>query len=121
MTDHSWQRFIAAFNTQHYIDSVLALEELWFVDKNDFYKGLIRLCVGLNQLHLGLLTSPRFLLQTARQLLKPYAPLYQGVDLVALDAFIKQCLALIPADLETGQGQVATDLIPVYQLDLHAL
>jgi predicted metal-dependent hydrolase len=80
--------FVAHFNRGEYRACVEPLEELWFAERDDFHKALIRLCVGLNQIELGLDSGPRFLLATARDLLQPYHPQHNGLDLLALDAFI---------------------------------
>lgn len=83
-------QFVEHFNRGEYRPCVEPLEEIWFETRDDFHKGLIRLCVGLNQLRLGLDSGPRFLLQTARDLLQPYQPRHNGIDLRALDHFIVQ-------------------------------
>jgi predicted metal-dependent hydrolase len=114
-----WELFIDRFNAGRYVDCVLPLEQLWFAGRDDFYKGLIRLCVALNQIRLGLLTSPRFLLQTAHELLGPYAPQHHGVDVRALRESIRKCLEIIPADLETGQGSVDPAALPLLHLTSH--
>lgn len=80
--------FIDHFNRGEYRACVDPLEELWFAQRDDFHKGLIRLCVGLLQMERGLHSGPRFLLATARDLLRPYHPRHNGLDLVALDACI---------------------------------
>ncbi|HEY0603888.1 MAG TPA: DUF309 domain-containing protein [Herpetosiphonaceae bacterium] len=80
--------FVEHFNRGEYRACVEPLEEIWFARRDDFHKGLIRLVVGLNQIKLGLDSGPRFLLATARELMQPYQPRYQGLDLVALDAWI---------------------------------
>lgn len=80
--------FVVHFNRGEYRACVEPLEELWFAERDDFHKGLIRLVVGLNQLRLGLESGPRFLLATARELLQPYHPQHDGLDLLALDRFI---------------------------------
>lgn len=118
MNHDPWQQFVTAFNEQRFVDGVLQLEELWFVGRSDFYKGLIRLSVALNQLRLGLLTSPRMLLRTADELLAPFAPHHHGLDIEQLRRLIAQCRACIPDDLETGAGRVEPDLIPHFALPL---
>lgn len=80
--------FVEHFNRGEYRACVEPLEEIWFAQRDDFHKGLIRLVVGLNQLKLGLDSGPRFLLATARELMQPYHPRYAGLDLIALDAWI---------------------------------
>jgi predicted metal-dependent hydrolase len=80
--------FVSHFNRGEYRACVEPLEELWFAQRDDFHKGLIRLVVGLNQIGLGLDSGPRFLLATARELLQPYQPRHHGLDLLALDEWI---------------------------------
>jgi predicted metal-dependent hydrolase len=86
----NFQTFVDHFNRGEYRACLDPLEEIWFVERDDFHKGLIRLVVGLNQIRLGLDSGPRFLLATARELLQPYHPRHNGIDLAALDAFIAQ-------------------------------
>lgn len=88
-----YRAFVAHFNLGEYRACVEPLEELWFAQRDDFHKGLIRVVVGLNQIGLGLESGPRFLLTTARELLQPYQPRQQGLDLLALDQFIAGQLA----------------------------
>ncbi|MBA3471339.1 MAG: DUF309 domain-containing protein [Herpetosiphonaceae bacterium] len=116
MSDASWQHFVHCFNRSEYVEGVLALEKLWFVERADFYKGLIRVCVALNQLRLGLITSPRFLLQTAHDLLAAYEPVHQQIDVAALRGFVLECLQRIPPDLQTGQGALDLSTFPGYQI-----
>lgn len=94
--------FVEHFNRGEYRACVEPLEELWFAQRDDFHKGLIRLVVGLNQLRLGLESGPRFLLATARELLQPYQPRHQGLDLRALDEFIARQQARL-ADATTPE------------------
>lgn len=103
--------FVAHFNRGEYRACVEPLEELWFADRDDFHKALIRLVVGLNQITLGLDSGPRFLLSTARALLQPYHPVHGGVDLVALDVWIAQQEAVI------GTGSAAQITPFVLRLD----
>jgi predicted metal-dependent hydrolase len=82
--------FVAHFNRAEYRACVEPLEEIWFAERDDFHKALIRLVVGLNQIRLGLDSGPRFLLASARELLRPLHPSHQGLDLLALDAWIAE-------------------------------
>ena len=59
-------RFVQHFNSRQYHACIAPLEEIWFEERDDFHKALIRICVGLNQIGLGLDSGPRFLLRTAR-------------------------------------------------------
>lgn len=81
-------QFVDHFNRGEYRACVEPLEELWFAQRDDFHKALIRLVVGLNQIKLGLDSGPRFLLATARELLQPYHPQHCGLDLIELDQLI---------------------------------
>ncbi len=94
--------FVAHFNQGEYRACVEPLEELWFAQRDDFHKGLIRLVVGLNQMKLGLETGPAFLLRTARELLAPYGPRSHGLDLAALDAFIARQEGLVGCRPDIG-------------------
>jgi len=85
---HHFRSFVDHFNRGEYRACVEPLEAIWFIERDDFHKGLIRLVVALHQMRLGLDSGPRFLLATARALLRPYHPRHNGLDLVALDAFI---------------------------------
>jgi hypothetical protein len=88
MYPQSYLEFVNHFNRAEYRACVEPLEVLWFAQRDDFHKALIRLVVGLNQINLGLESGPRFLLGTARTLLQPYHPAHNGLDLVALDGWI---------------------------------
>ncbi len=103
--------FVEHFNRGEYRACVEPLEELWFAQRDDFHKALIRLVVGLNQLKLGLESGPRFLFATARELLKPYGAYHQGLDLHALTAFI--------AEQEARIGSHTGSAVPRYVLKLN--
>src|SRR3712207_320663 len=87
--------FVEHFNACHYHACIAPLEVLWFTQRDDFHKALIRMCVGLNQIGLGLDSGPRFLLRTARDLLEPYGDLHNGLDLRALRNFLLQVEAVL--------------------------
>ncbi len=87
--------FVSNFNARRYHSCIAPLEAIWFADRDDFHKALIRMCVGLNQLELGLDSGPRFLLRTARELLEPYGQRHNGLDLAALQAFLMEAEAVL--------------------------
>ena len=87
--------FIELFNAGRYRECVEPLEVIWFAQRDDFHKALIRMCVGLNQIGLGLESGPRFLLGTARELLEPYGERHQGLDLRSLRKFLFEAEALL--------------------------
>ncbi|HEX6290003.1 MAG TPA: DUF309 domain-containing protein [Herpetosiphonaceae bacterium] len=105
--------FVAHFNRGEYRACVEPLEELWFAQRDDFHKGLIRLVVGLNQIRLGLDSGPRFLLATARELLQPYQPRHHGLDLAALDRWIAtQQARLDQPQIDVAPFEIALDPAP---------
>jgi hypothetical protein len=117
MTD-PFTRAIENFNAEAYREALLAFEECWAAERTEFLRGLIQLCNALNQLRLGLVTSPRYLLARADALLAPYAPHHAGLDVDHLLAYIAAVRALIPDDVETGHGRVAWEQVPRLQLDV---
>ena len=117
-SQRSWALIVELFNAGRYIECVVPLETFWFAGRDDFYKALIRVCVALNQLKLGLITSPRGLLETAHTMLAPYTPIYESIDVQALREQLAHCLAVIPPNLETGQGRVPLELVPTVFLPL---
>jgi hypothetical protein len=116
MTD-PFVRAIDHFNAEEYREALLAFEELWAAERTDFLRGLIQLCNALNQLRIGLITSPRYLLSRADALLASYAPRYAGLDVANLRVYIAAVRALIPGDIETGQGKIVWEQVPRLRLD----
>lgn len=109
-------RALEAFNNRAYRDALLAFEERWFIERNDFWKALIRLSNALMQLELGLVTAPRVTLASAEELLAAYEPYYEGFDVTALRAYIASVRAVIPDQLETGIGKVTWEEVPQISL-----
>ena len=91
-------QFVALFNERQYHACIAPLETIWFAQRDDFHKALIRMCVGLNQIGLGLDSGPRFLLRTAAELLVPYGTHHQGLDLDDLRAFLRRAEAVLDRD-----------------------
>ena len=87
--------FVSSFNARQYHACIAPLEVLWFAQRDDYHKALIRMCVGLNQIELGLDSGPRFLLRTAYALLEPYAEHHNGLDIAALRAFLRRADAVL--------------------------
>jgi hypothetical protein len=117
MTD-SFTRAIAHFNAEEYREALLAFEERWVIERGEFLRALILLCNALNQLRLGLVTSPRVLLARADTLLAAYPPRHAGLDVVALRAYIAALRACIPEGLESGAGKVAWAAVPRLGIEL---
>ena len=109
-------RAIDHFNAERYREALLAFEERWVIERDDFLRGLIQLCNALNQLRLGLVTAPRWLLASADRLLAAYTPRHAGLDVTAIRAYIAEVAALIPAGLESGAGSVDWERVPRLRL-----
>ena len=92
---HPFAAFVEHFNAQCYRDCIAPLEVLWFAQRDDFHKALIRMCVGCNQIGLGLDSGPRFLLTTAQELLAPYGKEHNGVDVASIVAFLQAALGVL--------------------------
>lgn len=107
----SFTEFLAAFNAGSYRACVEPLEALWFRERDDFHKGLIRWCVALHQMQLGLRSSPRFLLETAAALLEPYLPRHRDLDLAPVLGHIRHVLALLPPGDERGEPLAVPPLL----------
>lgn len=77
--------WVRLFGEGQFRASLDPLEQAWFEDRNPFLKGLIQLTVAMHQVTTtDLDTGPRALFIGARRLLKPYEPLYGGVDVCTL-------------------------------------
>jgi ribosomal protein S18 acetylase RimI-like enzyme len=105
-------RAVVHFNDERYREALLAFEERWHTERSDELRALIQLSNALNQLRLGLVTSPRHLLASAERLLAPYSEPYEGIDLLAVREYIGQVRAAIPEGLETGMGSVPWECVP---------
>jgi hypothetical protein len=114
--DPAFDRAVDHFNREEFRPALLAFEECWHAERTDFLRALIQLSNALNQLRLGLVTSPRVLLASADALLAPYEPTHQGIDVGALRDYIADVRAGIPNDLQTGQGSVPWDGVPRMEL-----
>jgi len=79
-----------------YRAALLALEEVWKVERHEFYAGVLQLLVSLNQLESGM--KPRRTLQRARERITPYAPTFAGLDVGYLLTVINECEAILPDD-----------------------
>jgi hypothetical protein len=77
----SWLRL---FEAGHYRPALDPIENAWELDRNEFYRGLIKLTVGMNQVDTTeLVSGPRDLLESARELLEAFEPEHMGIDVAA--------------------------------------
>ena len=90
--------FLKHFNARRYRDALLAVEQCWLADRNQFYQGLVQLCCALNQMQLGHASGPKFLLARARQRLSSFAPRHHQLNIARIIMFIEQCEPLVSED-----------------------
>lgn len=95
-TKFHFQAFLHHANTGQYRDALLALEEVWKVERHEFYAGVLQLLVALNQMESGM--KPRLTLQRARERIAPYAPAFAGLDVAYLLSVMDACEAILPDD-----------------------
>lgn len=110
---------VALFNDEAYRDALLAFEEIWFVERSDFLKGLIQLSNGLLQLRLGLINGPRRTLASAAVLFTTCAPGQAGLDVARLRDELAAVRAQIPASPATQPPP--WDALPRVRLVLRAV
>jgi hypothetical protein len=91
-----FQSFLLHANAGRYRDALLALEEVWKVERHEFYAGVLQLLVALNQLEGGM--KPRRTLHRARERIAPYDPTFAGLDVDYLLSVIAECQAILPDD-----------------------
>lgn len=104
-TQLHFQSFLTHANAGQYRDALLALEEVWKIERHEFYAGVLQLLVALNQLEGGM--KPRRTLQRARERIAPYAPTFAGLDVDYLLSVIAECEAILPDDdMMPLQGEV---------------
>lgn len=95
-TQPPFQSFIVHANAGQYRDALLALEEVWKIERHEFYAGVLQLLVALNQLEAGM--KPCRTLQRARERITPYAPTFAGLNVDYLLSVIAVCEAILPDD-----------------------
>lgn len=113
-TNNDLFRAATLFNAGEWREALLGFEHVWLQVRTDELKAYVQLCNAVLQLHLGLISAPRRLLGRANQLLCEN-PATLGVDVVALLRVIRQLQAIIPDELESGEGELLAP-VPAIQL-----
>ncbi len=78
---------VRQFNAGDYFICHETLEDLWVAEQRPlrrFYQGVLQIGVGLLHLQRGNENGARLLLEKGSQLLRPFLPVCQGLDLAAL-------------------------------------
>ena len=111
-TSDELQRAVRLFNAGEWREALLVFEALWLHARTDELKAYVQLSNAVLQLHLGLISSPRRLLVRATQLLTQ-SPATIGMDVASLLRAIRQVQAIIPAEVESGEGELLTPVPPI--------
>jgi hypothetical protein len=111
-TSDELHRAATLFNAGEWRESLLVFEHVWLQVRTDELKAYVQLCNAVLQLHLGLISAPRRLLGRSTQLLTEN-PATIGVDVVALLRAIRQLQAIIPDELESGEGTLLAPVPPI--------
>lgn len=98
--------FIKYMNEEDYFEAHEVLEGYWHSDRIDFYKGLIQLAVGLFHLRVGNISGAHALLSRSQELLQPYRPQFQALDVERVIAYIQDCRHRIPLVREMERDEV---------------
>jgi hypothetical protein len=111
-TSDELQRAVSLFNAGEWREALLVFEQVWLEERTDELKAYVQLSNAVLQLHLGLISSPRRLLARATQLLTE-SPATLGMDVVALLRAIRQLQAVIPDEVESGEGDLLAPVPPI--------
>ncbi|WP_110113749.1 DUF309 domain-containing protein [Bacillus sp. CGMCC 1.16541] len=96
-----YYEFFVKFNEGDYYTCHDLLEEIWMIDKqNLFLKGLLQMTVALYHYGYGNVKGARTMMQAAIAYLKPYEPIHWGINIEELQSFMKNCLHLIPSQVD---------------------
>src|SRR5919109_801424 len=99
------QRGIELFNSGEFLQCHDYLEELIPFESGqgaEFFHGLMELAAACYHLKQGNIFGARYLLTSAIDLLAPYHPFYQGIDVERLLAQVEHC-RILTSDLEDDE------------------
>jgi predicted metal-dependent hydrolase len=101
--DPRYHQGIEYFNECEFFEAHEVWEELWADvegDSRKFYQGLIQVAVCLHHFGNGNIRGAKKLFHSSTQYLRPYAPMYAGLDVDKLLTELQTCCSEILASTE---------------------
>ncbi|TLZ44099.1 MAG: DUF309 domain-containing protein [Methanobacteriota archaeon] len=77
------QEAIRLFNEEHFFEAHEVLEDVWRVERGEprlFLQGLIQVCAAYHHFQNGNLVGAITLLERGSDKMRPYPPMYLGID-----------------------------------------
>ncbi|HEX6972051.1 MAG TPA: DUF309 domain-containing protein [Limnochordia bacterium] len=103
--DPEFLAFIELFNRGEYAASAERLVPLWQATQDPFYKGLIQLAGAMSHWEDGSFFWAADLLASGHNLLQPYAPVHDGIDVDDLLERVRHAHALAEAARRAPAGE----------------
>jgi hypothetical protein len=87
------------------------LELIWLTEKDNlFLKGLLQMTVAIYHYEYGNIKGARLMMQAGHSYIQSYRPFHWGVDLEKVNAFIEECLVIIPSGIQSVSFEKAGQL-----------
>lgn len=106
---------LKTFNEGKFFEAHEILEDVWRHERGppkNFYRGLINLGVGYAHWRKGKAKAATSVLTAARELLEPYAPAYDGVEVTPLLKQIERTIgAIMSSALEGPEAKISVPKI----------
>ena len=103
--DPRLQKGIDEFNQQLFFECHETLEEIWLEDHGEdrlFYQGIIQIAAGYFKWQQGVPAGSIKLWRMGMEKIKPYGPVYLGVDVGSLAEAVRVNLQELEASQQTG-------------------
>jgi uncharacterized protein len=103
MSDYpmEYYEFFIKFNEGDYYTCHDLLEDIWMTDKGNFFlKGLLQMTVAIYHYEYGNVKGARLMMNAGHLYIQRYRPCFWGLDLEKVNAFIEQCLNIIPQQID---------------------
>jgi predicted metal-dependent hydrolase len=106
-----YYQFFIHFNEGDYYTCHDLLELIWLTEKDNlFLKGLLQMTVAIYHYEYGNIKGARLMMQAGHSYIQSYRPFHWGVDLEKVNAFIEECLVIIPSGIQSVSFEKAGQL-----------